>query len=105
MSRVDVSKRICGIQMKVMFTGVSKIGSRYSVVCEYPKNDFVVSSCADTRVSTIFDMQEYHRILETQSLREFDTVVFDATIKHYRYGTVEASNIKVTECIRNSPIE
>jgi hypothetical protein len=107
MSRVDRSERISGIRMVIMFRGISKIGSKYSVVCEYPKNDFVAVGNPKLAicVATKFNMSEYHSILEKEHMREFDTLVFSASIKHSMYGTVDASDIEVIECIRNSPVD
>jgi hypothetical protein len=106
MSSVNRSETIHGIQMSIRFTGINMIGQKYAVVCQYPKNDFVKVAGSGTaaNVTTRFDVNEYHEALESQRVREFDTVIFDATIEHDRYGVVNASGIKITECIRNSPI-
>jgi hypothetical protein len=107
MSSVDRSERICGIRMHIRFTGISKIEGKYAIVCDYPPNDLVKvgNDSMGICVTTKFDVNEYHKVLETEQIREFDTLVFDATVKHDRYGVVKATDIVVTECIRSSPID
>jgi hypothetical protein len=107
MSRVGRSERVDDIRMVVMFRGLSKIGSKYAIVCEYPKNEFVAvgDPRIAPRIATRFNVNEYQNMLESERVREFDTLIFSALITHDRYGVVDASDIKIMNCIRNSPVD